>query len=160
LKGESRRAQAIFSETNAVWYVLHDGKQINLGADKAVALEEYYRLMAASPDARCPLGRRTSVQEMIGRFLEWVKANCARGTFEFYRDHLIPFGEFVGARLKMGDLKRHYVTDWVQATLQVSKRRAKGAESARPLSDNYRHNAVRCVKACFKWAYYPLCQHD
>jgi len=86
--------------------------------------------MAACQDIR---PNTITIRALIGRFLEWNKNHRSEGTYEWYAGHLGSFGDYVVAKLKVGDLKPCYVTRWI-------KQEYKGT------SDNYRHWAIRSIQ--------------
>ena len=123
-----------FRASRGVWYVTLDGKQINLGADRTAAFEEYARLIAEPKEVRqVPVH---SLPAVIDSFLDWIKTRRAADTFEWYRYRL----ERLACRYPTLDASRltpAMVEDWVdEYDLSVTSRR----------------NYYRCAKKCLKWA--------
>jgi site-specific recombinase XerD len=76
---------------------------------------------------------------LIDRFLDWLILNRADGTQDFYKRALDSFKESVGQRLKVDDLRPHYVSTWVDTRYPK-------------VSDTYKHNLIRATQRCFSWA--------
>lgn len=119
------------------WYILHEGKQVRLGKEHAEAMREYHRIMAGGE-----VEGKERVGEIIHRFLNWVKANQAPLTWDFYKGFLIGGRKVEGfimkqALTKVTSLKPFHVEEW------VSRRGLKGTSANR---------AVSAVMRCFNWA--------
>ena len=81
-------AKPWFRPQRGVWYVTRDGKQINLGADRASAFQEYARLIA---EPRSREVRSGSLASVVDAFLEWVQRQRSPDTYEWYRYRLERF---------------------------------------------------------------------
>ncbi|HWB08637.1 MAG TPA: tyrosine-type recombinase/integrase [Pirellulales bacterium] len=131
-----RTPQPYFKRSHRCWYVNVKGKTIKLAADEGEAYQKYHELMAAGEAIRA---ETTTVQELIGRYLEWCQAHRSPGTYGWYSGLLTKFGEYVGPKLTIDKLRVFHVTQWID-------RDFKGT------SDNYRHGAIRTVKRACNWA--------
>jgi len=79
------------------------------------------------------------VVNLVDRFLEWVKVNRSKRTYEFYRDPLTSFKEYLGTRLRVDDLKKHHVQSWLDTCFPKA-------------ADNYKYNLIRAVQRPFSWS--------
>jgi integrase len=122
------------TQTNS-YYVQIRGKQISLGKDRDAAWQKYHRLMAGETD----LAPSTPAAVIIDQFLEWVSINQAPATYDFYKRHLTSFARFIGARLRVSELKPYHVTRWVD-------REYKGQ------SNTSKFAAFRSAQRSFNWA--------
>ena len=123
-----------FRAQRGVWYVTLDGKQINLGADRNVAFEEYARLIAVPKEQRQAPAH--SLPAVIDAFLTWLKPRRAADTFEWYRYRLERLARKYPT-LSASRLTTQLVEDWVDDyDLSVTSRR----------------NYYRSAKLCMKWA--------
>jgi integrase len=128
-----------YKQSHSAWYAEIGGKQIRLakGAKddetvKEAAFREYHRRMAGEQ----PVTSKTTVQQLCQQFLDWIKANRAERTHEWYYGHLESFVEHVGSKM-VSEIKRYHVAGWVDKL---------------PGGDNYKNGAVRAVSAVFNWA--------
>lgn len=136
-----------FRKQTQRWYLEHDGRQVNLGPDKAAAFEQYHRIMAEGQVSPASV---ITVHEIVALYLEWATDHVGERTFGFYRDHLLRFTDFISPKVKVKELRPLHITKWIMQCYRLSKPQA--GRKRRPVSDNHRHNAIRAVKRCFKWA--------
>ena len=122
-----------WKSSHAAWYVQIGSKQVRLGTDKAEAEAEYHRLMAG----QTPVDGRTSVVVLLDQFLGWTDENRSPRTFGWYHNHLRKFAQFIGARLRVSEIKPYHVTRWL-ATMNGG--------------DTYKNGAARAVSRAFSWA--------
>ena len=85
-----RKSGIWLRKQNKTWYVNHNGRQVNLGKDKAFAEKAYHKLMAADALIGKPVGAITAA-ELMDKFLLWCKDNRAERTFDWYKQHLQVF---------------------------------------------------------------------
>ena len=64
-----------------VWYVTLNGKQHNLGPDRATAFEQYAKLLASPEPQQQETAASDSLVAIIDAFLDWVQRNRAAGTY-------------------------------------------------------------------------------
>ncbi len=138
-----------YKESHRAWYAEIAGKQVRLAKGpkkdelvKEEAFREYNRLMAGD----VPVTSKTSVRELCGQFVAWVKANKAERTYDWYRGHLVgikgdesdcyTFVRHAGS-VAVTSLKRHHIATWIEK---------------RGGSDNTRNGAARAVSAMLNWA--------
>jgi integrase len=123
-----------FRKSTQSWYVVIHGKFVPLGKDREKAFEKYYALMLG----RQPIGDDLKVQQVLGMFLTWCEGHRSQRTYEWYRDHLKRFREYIGATLTVANLKPHHVESWLDSDYAGK-------------SCNYRHGAVRSVVRVMNW---------
>jgi integrase len=88
------------------------------------------------PDDK-PVTSSTPIKQLVKLFLADKKQTQKLSTYKFYADNLRSFNETCG-EIPVAELKKKNVTAWIA---QYQNK-----------SDNYRHNLLRAVRACFKWA--------
>ncbi len=129
-------AQPWFRPSRGVWYVTLEGKQINLGPDKAAAFEEFARLISERRHRPAHRSSGQTLPTVIDAFLEWLKPRRSDATYEWYRYRL----ERLARRyptINATQLTSAMVEDWVdEYSLSVTSRR----------------NYYRAAKKCLKWA--------
>ncbi len=81
-----------------------------------------------------------TVDGLIQLFLTHVEKNNPKATYRWYKNFLKSFGESIGPRLRVRELKLHHVQNWL-----TKKYPQKG-------NPNTRHNAIACLKRLFNWA--------
>lgn len=127
-------AKPWFRANRGVWYVTLHGKQINLGADRTAAFEEYARLISAPKPER--VAPSQSLPAILDAFLEWLQPRRAPDTFEWYRYRLERLAQRY-PKVSASKLTCEMVEDWVdEYQLSVTSRR----------------NYFRAVKKAMKWA--------
>lgn len=126
--------QPFFRKSTQSWYVQLNGKQIPLGKDRDKAFEKYHTIMLG----RQPIATDISVRQALGMFLTWCEGHRSTRTYEWYRDHLKRFREYIDETLAVANLKPHHVETWVDADYAGT-------------SSNYRHGAVRAVVRVMNW---------
>jgi integrase len=133
----SRPNKPWFRKSNRRWYVWFDGRQLNLGPDRAAAHQRFYELMA-QPKSSCrvPTTSEISLAEVVDHFLGWVQQHRAPDTYEWYRYRLERLCQAY-PRLIAEQLRPFHVDDWV---------------SRYELSVTSRRNYLRSAKRCYKWA--------
>lgn len=96
---------------NGSWYIELDGKQINLGKDKQVAMERYHQLMSARR-----LGKdvaHVTVRQVLDAYWGWYKKTHAESTVNHRTPVLQSFAKSVSAKLRARDLRGHHVQSWL-----------------------------------------------
>lgn len=89
-----------------------DGKQYNLGSDKAAAFDQYHRLMNMPPEQRLT---GESLAEILDAFLEWCQAHRKERTYEWYRDRAKQFLDFAPRGLEVSQLKPFHLQRWIDS---------------------------------------------
>jgi integrase len=149
-----RQPEPYFKKSHNAWYanIGPNKRPVKLGMDEKAAWNEYHKRMAG----RQPVKVDCPVCDLVARFLAHHEGSSA-STRRFYARPLESFVGFVGA-LRVCDLKAHHVTEWLDRCHKTAKRARKEGkkwvvrDTDRKTSDNYRHNLIRAVKACFRWA--------
>ncbi len=117
-------------KSTGCYYVQVNGKQRNLGRDKAAAQKKWHALRA---------GETVNVDRVdaaLDAFLEYVRVNKSPTTFTIYQGYCKSFNESIPGRrvsaLKVGDVQRWLdsQTGWNNTTKGI---------------------AGRCIKSAFKW---------
>lgn len=134
-----RHPQPWYRSRDDAWYVQVSRRQVLLArgkASKLEALDAYHRLMAREgnvPPEDMRLG------DLSLRFKEWVLANRAASTWEWYRGHLQSFLDHKGGacgRLRVTQLTEDHVDAWLRD---------------RKLGPSTRRGAITAVKRLLSW---------
>ncbi len=133
-----RQPEPYYRKDRRRWAVQINGKQHNLGPDKAEAFAQYHVLMAGRTGAQSP---NATCATIIAEFLKWTRDNRAGSTYEFYYRPCAAFAAHVGVVLKASDLKPYHLTKFLDKLYPVDG-----------VSGNYRGSAIRTVKRAFEWA--------
>ena len=129
-----------FRKDRGVWCVQIKKKQINLGPDKEAALRKYHEVMSRPPEVKSEL-----VVEILDGFIEAMVKRVERGTLaprtkEWAQKHIQSFVTSLADRvnLKVEDLKKFHVSQWLDSKPTWGPNHARGAATA--------------VIAAFNWA--------
>lgn len=117
-----------YRKSRGVWYVQIDGKQHNLGADRAQAFELYHRLMAQPRNE--PKVASDSVAAIFDAFLEWTGKHRAITTYEWYKERLQRFVNVLPADVTVAELRQFHVQEWLDAHPSWSSAYQRGCASA------------------------------
>ena len=129
-----------FRPARGLWYVWHDGKQVNLGTEKDAAFTAWHELRArpAAPVVT-PSQAARLVVVLVDEFLDWCEKHRAADTYRWYKDRLNSFCKTIPADLAVDHLKPHHVQKWVDG-YPVE------------LKSGSRRNLIASVKRAMKWA--------
>lgn len=149
-----RQPKPYYKKSHDAWYanIGPNKRPVKLEGDEKAAWDQYHTLMAG----RQPVSADCRVADLVTRFLAHHEKSSP-GTYRFYAVPLTSFVAFVG-NLRVCNLKPYHVTEWIDrchGTAKVSRMTEKGwvvSDTGRPISDNYAHNLIRAIKACFRWA--------
>lgn len=127
--------QPYWRKSHRCWYLNHNGKQIRLSPDKALAYALWHEKMSQPEEANLE-GFRFS--EIVYKFLENLQQNRSQGTVKWYQERLAvflgAFGSETVASIKPFDalsaVNRH--KDW---------------------SANTRRNSLRAIKRVYQWSH-------
>lgn len=127
-----RKSSIWFRKQNATYYVNLDGKQINLGKDKAAAEKAFHKLKAA--DTPPTVGITAAL--LMDKFLAWTKEHKAASTFAWYTKHLQRFLDKLPQQTILASAVKPFHVydafgDW---------------------SSSYKRGLCIAVQRCFRWA--------
>lgn len=132
-----------FRPGRGLWYVQLDGKQLNLGSDKAAAFKAYHGLMQQRDEQKqVPSAVSHSfplVLVIIDEFLDWCEKHRAPDTYRWYKDRLESFCKTIDAMLTVDHLRPFHIQKWVD-------------NYGVPLASGSRRNLIASVKRAMKWA--------
>ncbi len=124
-----------YRKSRNVWCVQINGKQHNLGPDRAPAFQRFHELMA-KPKRRHVAPE--SVAAVIDAFLEWTKNHRAPKTYEWYLQRCQWFMESA-PNLTVAQLKPFHVQQWVDAHANWS--------------DGHKRGCIIAVQRALRWAF-------
>ena len=133
----ARPPQPRWFASRDAWYCQVAGKQVLLARGKerkADAWKAFRDLMADGTPA--PAASGPDVRTLCDLFLDRVKAERKRRTYDWYLRHLDSFARARGAMLA-ADVRPHHVAAWVDG---------------QPWGPSNKAGAIRAVKAAFSWA--------
>jgi integrase len=135
----ARFRKPFFRPVRGLWYVWHDGKQVNLGATKDAAFAAWHELRSKPPT---PAATKADAQKLVvvivDEFLDWCERHRAPDTYRWYKDRLESFCKTIEATLPAGELKPHHVQKWVD-------------NYGVPLKSGSRRNLIASIKRAMKW---------
>ena len=129
-----------FRKSRQLWYVQLDGRQINLGPEREAAFTQYRDLMATPKPALAPVVTASAGQLVVvlcDKFLDWVQAHRAAGTYQWYWWRLQSFVRHY-PKLTIEELRPYHVQEWVDA---------------QDIATTTQRNCIRAVKRSMHWAY-------
>ena len=132
----ARFRKPFFRPARGLWYVWHDGKQVNLGADKDAAFTTWHALRSAAPEP--PAETRKLLVVVIDAFLDFVEKHRDGHTYRWYKDRLQLFVKTIPAALTLDQLKPFHVQKWI--------------DGYPDLSSGSKRNYCRSIVRCMNWA--------
>lgn len=117
------------------YYAQVGGQQLQLGTKKGHAEKRLKELLQSRPRQTGPNPR---VEDLVATFLAWSAKNNEPGTYGWYKSHLDNFKAFLPSGLRLTQLKRFHLTNWL-------------SECYAGMSANYRNAAGRCAKRAIQW---------
>jgi integrase len=126
-----------FRADRGLWYVQVQGKQHNLGRDKAEAFRRYHALMAAPP---LPVIDAELLVSVIDAYLDWCQKNRGAKTYAWQKDHVESFCNSLPdpQSFRVADLKPLHVVRW--------------ADSHPRWGNSQKRGAMGAVQRAFNWA--------
>ena len=107
-----REPKPYFRKSTQRWVCTIDGKRITLGADKRLAHDKFHELMLNRDQVASEL---STVYELSQVYLDWCEQNRSKGTYQNQKRYLQSFISSIGRRLKIGALKAHHLTKWLES---------------------------------------------
>ncbi len=136
----ARFRKPFFRPDRGLWYVWHNGKQVNLGADNDAAITAWHKLRSTPT---VPVVTQAQAQKLvvviIDEFLDWCEKHRAADTYRWYKDRLNSFVATIDPALTADQLKPHHVQKWVD-------------NYGVPLKSGSRRNLIASIKRAMKWA--------
>jgi hypothetical protein len=105
-----RQPKPFFRKFTKSWYVEIRGKQINLGRDKKQAWAKYHQLIASPEELD---SHTTTVVGLFELYLEWVKPNRSKATYEAACRYLTSFAKTIPRSLVVARLEPFHITAWM-----------------------------------------------
>jgi integrase len=135
----ARFRKPFFRPARGLWYVWHDGRQVNLGPDQEAAFTAWHDLRSKP---QIPALSRAETAKLfvvvVDAFLEWCEKNRAPDTYRWYKDRIESLCKTLDANLTVDQLKPYHVQNWVDAQTK--------------LAPGSRRNLITAVKRSLKWA--------
>jgi integrase len=136
----ARFRKPFFRSARGLWYVWHDGQQVNLGADKDAAFTAWHELRTKP---KTPAITKAESQKLVlvivDEFLDWCCKHRAPDTYRWYKDRLESFCKTIESTLTIDQLRPHHVQKWVD-------------NYGVPLAPGSRRNLIRAAKRAMTWA--------
>ena len=124
-----------FRPARGVWYVTLNGRQINLGTDKAVAVETYRQLLGRKMQ-RPQQPQSNHFETHAYEFILWCQAHRSPATAVWYKERLESFLAHAG-EIRVDELKPFHVQRWCDA---------------HAWSDGMKRGAMIAIQRCLNWA--------
>ncbi len=84
----------------------------SLGPDKKAAHEKFHELML---NRNAVASEMSTLYDLSQAYLDWCEQNRKKGTYQNHKRYLRGFIDSVGRRLKIGALKTHHITKWLDS---------------------------------------------
>ncbi len=126
-----------FRKQNRTWYVQVNGRQVNLGKDKAEAIRRWHKLKGERSEGT-PLGNHR-IREILDDYWGWLQANRSKESCDNRKPVLKSFGEFLPARMRIMDLRPFHVQKWLDKTYPKC-------------GPTRRHTLITWIKTACNWA--------
>jgi integrase len=131
----SRTPKPWWRKERRSWFVMLDGRQVNLGPNRGEAFRRFHQLMTQPRPRKVP---GESVLGVIDAYLDWCSKHRSDDTYRWYRDRLQEFAQTIDPGLTTDSLRPFHVQQWI--------------DSREGWSDGSRRNGIRAVKRVFRWA--------
>ena len=132
-----REPKPFFRNQTQSWYVQFGKEQIPLGRNEKKAWEKYHDLMGER--RKSVVSADDSLATVLNRHLVWVRDNRAKATYEKKLRHLRSFGQHLGPKLKVSELRAYHVQRWID-------------QEYAGRSGTYQHIAISEVQTALNWA--------
>ena len=129
-----RQSKPYFRQQTQSWYCSINGKQFPLGKNKTQAFEKFYELMGKGDELK---SFKSTLYDLTQAYLDWCQANRKPGTYDNHKKYLSSLIDSVGKKLRVGDLKKHHLTKWMEG---------------KDWGSTSQHDAVSVVKRAYNWA--------
>ena len=106
-----RQPKPFFRKQTQSWYCSTGGKQFNLGPDRVAAFAKFHELMLNRDQTTSQL---STVYDLSQIYLDWCEQKRSRGTYLNQKRYLESLINSIGRRLKIGALKHHHITKWME----------------------------------------------
>ncbi len=133
----ARHAHPWYRKSRKAWFVVTDGKQVNLGPEKAEAFRLFHELQAKPKTARPVVSADDFIETIAVLFVDWCSKHRAIETAKWYRERIQSFLDHVGD-LRVCDLKPFHLDQW--------------CDSHARWSDGTKRGALIAVQRCLSWA--------
>ena len=129
-----RQSKPFFREQTQSWYCSINGKQFALGKNKSEAFEKFYELMGQKAELQ---SATSTVYDLTQSYLDWCQKNRSQGTYDNRLKYLKSLIDSVGKRLRVGGLRKHHLTKWLEGKRWGS---------------TTQNDAVSIIKRAYNWA--------
>lgn len=130
-----REPTPYFKKSHRCWYVNIQGKPVRLDKDKDKAQLAFHAIMAGTRE----ITSKTPVVELCSEFLVDCHRQNEQSTYNWYRDHLESFCNFIG-KLQVSQLKPYHVERWIAKRYPTTT------------NPNTIHGAMRPICRVMNWA--------
>lgn len=133
------------------WVVKVGGRQHTLAKGKknrAAAMRAFHELMARLGRTKAPPDDLPA-WSLCDHFLDRARATLSAHGYTFYRQRLRQFLAAVGRNRPAASVREHEVLDWLRGDHEWARK--DGTTVRRPWSRTTQANAVRAIKACYRW---------
>lgn len=127
-----------FRKDRDAWFVTIGGRRHNLGPDRDAAFVRFYELMVTK-DEVAPSEASISTFELFDQFLAWNQTQRAPRTYEWYRDILQDFVDYLTVDMPALHLKPIHLVQWMARVPHWSP--------------TTHANSMRAVQRAFRWAH-------
>lgn len=116
-----RFRKPFYRPSRGLWYVWHEGRQINLGPEKSAAFAAWHELTSkpSAPSVTAAEATRLVVV-VIDSFLDFVHQHRNPHTYRWYKDRLQLFLDAIPPDLRLGQLKPFHVQKWIDGYPELS----------------------------------------
>jgi integrase len=133
----ARRATPWYRKSRKSWFVVCDGKQINLGPDKAEAFRRFHAMQARPKTVRPVISTDDFVETIAVLFVQWCSKHRAIKTAKWYQERIQSFLDHAG-ELRISELKPFHLDQWCDAHPTWS--------------DGMKRGALIAMQRCLNWA--------
>jgi hypothetical protein len=116
-------------------FVTINGMRHNLGPDRALAHQEYHRLMTQPKSESV---QHDSVLSVMDAYLDWTQRHRAPRTYTWCRDYRQSFADTLPAGIRVPQLKPWHVRAW--------------SDNFPQWNGGHRRGAITAIQRAFRWA--------
>lgn len=134
-----KHPQPFWREGRKCWFVQLGTKQLKLDPDRDEAFRLYHELMSRPIETRTlSHGGAFPAMAVMNAFLDWMQANRAKRTYEWYRGFIELFADSIPPGITTSALVPYHVT--------------RVMDSRPEWGPNTKHGFARAVTRAFNWA--------
>lgn len=105
-----RQPKPYYRKVQKRWACSIDGQRVTLGEDREAAFRRFHELVLDRENLASQIQTAYGLSHV---YLDWCKKHRTKGTYENHKRYLKSFISFIRKSIKVGALKNHHLTKWI-----------------------------------------------